>query len=110
MSPRPRLSPQHHRAPSRNLALDDLNRDERKVHETLGAAGEPLKIREIARRTFKLRPTTYVADYRTRNALRRLVRERLIEQVARGSYQMLTHAVSRTGSMPGTSQSERPAA
>lgn len=88
MNPRRRtISPQRHGAPPRNLTLDDLNRDERKVLDVLRAADESLKIREIARRTFKLRPSTYVANYRTRNALRRLVREHLVDQVARGRYQ-----------------------
>src|SRR6266511_6097200 len=86
MAPRYRILYQGQNAPARNLKLDDLNRDEQKVYAVLGAADRSLKIREIARRTFKLRPNRYKADYRARNALRRLVREHLIGHVGRGEY------------------------
>lgn len=95
------ISPQLHGARPRNLTFDDLNHDEHKILDVLRLADEPLKIREIARRTFKLRPNTYVADYRTRNALRRLVREHLVEQVARGRYQASGTASSCTRDSPG---------
>jgi restriction endonuclease Mrr len=105
MNPRRHMiSPQRHGAPPLNLTLDDLNREERRVHEVLQLAAEPLKIREIARRTFKLRPNTYVADYRTRNALRRLVREHIVEQVDRGKYQASSTGTSRTRETPEPEQ------
>lgn len=88
MTPRRRGTSQLHNSPRRYLSDDDLNRDERKILAALRRKAEPLKLREIARHTFLLRPNTYVASYRTRNALRRLVRERMVEQVARGEYQL----------------------
>ena len=88
MSPRRRVNTQRHCSPPLHLSHDDLNRDERKVLAVLRRATEPLKIRELARHAFLLRPNTYVAGYRTRNALRRLARERMIEQVARGEYRL----------------------
>lgn len=87
MIPRRRVTSQLHNSPPHHLSDNDLNRDERKVLAAM-RLGEPLKLREIARHTFLLRPNAYVAGYRTRNALRRLVRERMIEQVARGEYQV----------------------
>jgi hypothetical protein len=69
------------------LRLEDLNRDERKIRTVLRSTAGPLTIRELAHHAFKLRPSAYAANYRTRNALRRLVREGVVEQLARGVYQ-----------------------
>jgi len=99
MTPRRRVTSQLHGSPPRRLSDDDLNRDERRVLATLRRVAEPLKLREIARHTFLLRPNTYIAGYRTRNALRRLVRERMIEQVARGEYQV-AHATEGRPAQP----------
>jgi hypothetical protein len=102
------MSTRHHtrsrqgqHAPARNLTLDDLNGDERRIYKILRNANGPLTIREIARRAYKLRPNIYTAEYRTRNALRRLVREHLVESVARGTYRLPPKAVTGSGAVSG---------
>jgi len=78
--------------PPIDLALEDLNEDERAV---LGALDPsvPRTIRELAEIVFRNEPTSFVANYRVRNALRRLPRARLAadagflaKRASRGAY------------------------
>ncbi len=62
--------------PPIDLALEDLNHDERAVLSALDPS-VPRTIHELAEIVFKNQPTPFVANYRVRNALRRLPRARL---------------------------------
>jgi hypothetical protein len=72
--------------PPLHLTLEQLNKDERKLYDTIWAADHPLTLDELSRTAFRLKPNAAKASSRVRNGLRRLVRSRGVSKPDRGTY------------------------